>query len=109
MANSRAYDPSTSHLAAQQVEQTGHAQHQRDLCLACVLRHPEGLTAAEIAAETGLERHAPSRRLPELADDKHGHKPLVKRGPKRACNVLGSRQMTWLPIETPKVQRGLFR
>jgi hypothetical protein len=108
MALSRAYDPSTSHDAAEQVETNGSAPRARVLCLACVRQHPEGWTAAEIAAATGLERHTPSRRLPELADDKPGRTPLVKRGPKRECRVLGSLQMTWLPIDAPAVQRELF-
>jgi hypothetical protein len=67
------------------------AAAHRLLCLAQVTRHP-GLTAAEIALGTGLERHAPSRRLPELRDA-----GLVINGPIRLCAVKGRRSLTWIP------------
>jgi hypothetical protein len=103
MAHSRAYDPSTSHAAADSVEKNGTAQSNRDLCLAYVLRHPEGVTCGEIGKATGLVYPEPWRRLPELRDA-----GLVKDGPKRSCRVKGSKMQTWLPIETPRVQRELF-
>lgn len=91
MANTRSTDPITSHQAARDAERRGVAAAHRLLCLAAVRREP-GLTAAEIATRIGLERHKPSRRLPELRDD-----GLVINGPARPCSVQGRNSLTWLP------------
>ena len=93
MALARNTDPFTSHQAAREAEESGRAGAQREICLAEVLKNP-GKTAAEIAAAVGLERHAPSRRLPELREDR-----LVKNGPGRICNVTGRMSLTWLPVK----------
>lgn len=93
MALARTSDPITSHQAARDAERRGVAAAHRLLCLAQVTRHP-GQTAAEIAQGTGLERHAPSRRLPELRDD-----GLVVNGPIRICRVKGRRSLTWIPAQ----------
>ena len=93
MAHARATDPTTSHLAACDVEDSGRASAQRKACLEEVLRNP-GKTAAEIAVATGQERHAPSRRLPELRQA-----GLVKNGQARTCNVTGRLSLTWLPVK----------
>ncbi len=91
MAHARHSDPSTSHEAAVAAERHGRATAHRRLCLTQVSQQP-GLTAAEIAERVGLERHAPSRRLPELRDD-----GLVINGPVRSCSVKGRRSLTWIP------------
>lgn len=93
MAHARHTDPSTSHAAAAAAERRGVAAAHRLLCLAAVTRGP-GLTAAEIAERVGLERHKPSRRLPELRDD-----GLVVNGPPRLCSVQGRLSITWVPTE----------
>lgn len=90
----RAKDPETSFEAARKLERSGEAQRQRDLVLNSVRLRP-GSTAAEIADYAGMERHQPSRRLPEL--EQAG---LVRRGEARACKVTStphkvSRQTTW--------------
>ena len=92
MARSRTTDPQTSRLAAEEVEASGGAQAQRDLCLAEVKKQP-GRTAAEIGVATGLERHAPSRRLPELREAN-----LVANGRPRICEVTRRLSMTWFPV-----------
>ncbi len=94
MALSRTADPDTSHVAAEMVEATGTAEAQRDTCLRIVQNEP-GLTAAEIANKAGLERHVPSRRLPELRTA-----GLVRNGPKRMCWQTGNMSMTWEPATT---------
>ncbi len=91
MAHARHSDPDTSHEAAVSAERRGRAAAHRRLCLAQVNKQP-GLTAAEIAERVGLERHAPSRRLPELRDS-----GLVDNGPARCCSVQGRRSITWIP------------
>lgn len=88
-AKARSTDPDTSHQAAQRVERTGTAHDQRSICLRIVTSAP-GLTAAEIAQRAGLERHVPSRRLPELRDA-----GLVRNGEARLCAVMGTKAMTW--------------
>ena len=97
-ATSRMTDPLTSHAAATTAERTGQAQRQRDTCLNQVRSRP-GLTAAEIAGFAGLERHVPSRRLPELR-----RAGLVTNGETRTCAVMGSRAMTWEPQELASKQ-----
>ena len=93
MAKSRWSDPHTSHEAAQEAESSGRARAHRETCLAEVRRNP-GKTAAEIAKATGLERHVPSRRLPDLRDA-----GLVKNGEARVCGVTGRASLTWLPAQ----------
>jgi len=93
MARARNSDPFTSREAACEAEASGRAGAHRQLCLAEVLRKP-GQTAAEIAVAVGLERHAPSRRLPELCNA-----GLVENGPARICNITGRMSLTWLPAK----------
>lgn len=97
MALSRATDPHTSALAASGVEHAGPggAEDQRNRCLLYVRLYP-GRTAAEIADALGMERHAPSRRLPELR-----HAGLVRNGEARKCEVMGRQSLTWLPVDEP--------
>lgn len=104
-ARARREDPATSHEAAQGVETTGKAKDQRTICLERVRRCP-GETAAEIAVALHIERHIPSRRLPELRDG-----GLVKNGTPRICGVMGRQSLTWLPeSERPmsEKQKDLF-
>jgi hypothetical protein len=104
-ARARREDPATSHLAARSVEITGKAGAKRTICLERVRRCP-GETAAEIAFVLNIERHIPSRRLPELRDA-----GLVKNGTPRVCGVMGRKSLTWLPeTERPmsEKQKDLF-
>jgi len=104
-AKSRWTDPDTSRAAARRVESDGSAIGQRRACLDEVRKHP-GKTAAEIAEAVGLERHVPSRRLPELR-----HASLVRNGPSRVCEIMGTRAMTWIPEDqavAPLMQGRLF-
>lgn len=93
MARARRTDPFTSHEAAHEAEASGRAGAQRGICLSEVLKNP-GQTAAEIAVAVGLERHAPSRRLPELRDV-----GLLKNGPARTCRSTQRLSITWIPAE----------
>lgn len=95
-ARARGSDPETSRTAAHDVESSGVAHDQRQLCLEEVRRHP-GQTAAEIAQAVGLERHAPSRRLPELRAA-----GLVRNGDARTCAVVGRVSMTWWAVVAKK-------
>ena len=93
MARSRTSDPEASRRAAAAIEGSGVAMTQRILCLAEVFRHP-GETAAEIAHAIDVERHMPSRRLPELRDA-----GLVENRETRICTVQGRTSLTWWPRE----------
>ena len=90
IALARNTDPRTSHMAAADAE-ADSAPDQRKACLDQVRRTP-GRTAAEIAKLCGLERHVPSRRLPELRTAKE-----VENRDERACEVTGRRSLTWWP------------
>jgi predicted ArsR family transcriptional regulator len=92
MARARKTDPQTSHDAAREAEASGRAATHRAICLEEV-RKNSGRTAAEIAVETGLERHVPSRRLPELRDA-----GLVENREVRVCRVTGRNSMTWYAV-----------
>ena len=93
VARSRLGDPRTSERAAFEVERQGWASTQRDKCLREVLRKP-GQTAAEIAKAAGLERHAASRRLPELRE-----MGLVENRGVRTCTVKERRSIDWWPTK----------
>ena len=93
MAKSRRTDPITSRQAASEAESSGRAASQRAICLARVNSHPSQ-TAAEIAIACGLERHVPSRRLPELRDQ-----GMIVNGKSRICEVTGRLSMTWHPAK----------
>ena len=92
LRRSRSSDPSTSYAAEKKITACGLADSQRALCLECVRKHP-GLTAAEIAVRLGLERHIPSRRLPELRT-----RGEAISGNERTCNVTGNLSLTWSPV-----------
>ncbi len=93
-ATSRVTDPDTSQAAAVKVEATGGADRQRLTCL-WEVRRLSGQTAAEIAQATGLERHVPSRRLPELRQAGE-----VKNGWSRECHETGNLSMTWYQADS---------
>lgn len=87
----RTTDISTSHEAARHVVDSGLQQHQQACAIVAVRQNP-GLTSAELAAATGLDRFMLARRLPEaLADG------LVFRGEARKCDISGRRACTWFP------------
>jgi len=100
-ARARTVDPDTSHAAAFEVEATGKAETQRRACLEEVATNP-GQTAAEIAVACGLERHVPSRRLPELRDA-----GTIQNRERRRCSVMGRSSMTWYLVPKDS-QRELF-
>ena len=86
--------PETSHRAAQRLTKSHALRTQREIVLAALIRNP-GSTAAEIAELTGMKRHDPSRRLPEMR--KAG---LVTNGRERVCRITGAESLTWLPLQS---------
>jgi hypothetical protein len=94
-ANYRNTDPATSREAAIATERNGEARSAREKLLRAVEVTP-GLTAAEYAALLDMERHVPSRRLPELRELR-----LVWSGRPRVCKAQGRKSMTWWPGSIP--------
>lgn len=92
--------PSTSQQARDRHRRSGRTAAQMETVLAAVRAAP-GSTAGEIHIAAGLDRHAVSRRLPEL--ERLG---LVRRDTARACRVLHSSCLTWWPVGN--VQGRLF-
>lgn len=89
----RRRDPETSHLAAERMRESGALGKQAAAVLEAVKNWP-GCTAVEIAQRAQIDRHAVSRRLPDLAK---AH--LVRRGPPKLCSVNGRPQSTWRPVQ----------
>ena len=96
----RRSDPATSHDAARDMIRSGRLGRQQQECLLEVRRRP-GLTAAEVAANLYIERHIPSRRLPEL--ERLG---FVKKGEPRKCRQMGRSSVTWWAIEEEERTQG---
>lgn len=87
--HARATDPGTSREAARKYSAAGkHITHAQVVLHA--LQAKDGQTSAEVADMTGLTRHVPARRLPDLE-----HSGLVRKGEPRTCAATGSRCVTW--------------
>lgn len=88
-------DPSTSHIAAARIKQSGALGEQQQRVLALVKKFP-GLTSAELAVHIDAVKwrdHRPmiARRLPELAG------VHIQRGEARECRVTKAKCVTWWP------------
>lgn len=92
-------DPATSRQAAERMERSGTARTQRQTVLLALGRAQRvhqrnvmgaGLTSAELAVESGLDRAMCARRLPELATQ-----GTVTRAGVRQCQVKGTLAVTW--------------
>ena len=88
----RATDPQSSHDAAEHHTASGARQCHIEIVVAAV-RAFEGLTSAEIADRTGLERHEAARRLPDA--EKAG---AVRKGAPRKCSISAKLVTTWWPV-----------
>lgn len=88
---SRRTDPETSRIAAARLVASGALGRQAQAVLDAVTRWP-GSTAVELAGHAEIDRHAVSRRLPELQ-----RRGQVRRGQPRDCRVNGRPQSTWWP------------
>lgn len=100
-ANARRTDPITSHEAALRAERND-AKTQRRLCYEALLACP-GMTSAEVAQKTGLDRYQAARRLPDLRED-----DLARNGEMRVCKVKRTRAITWYATPGRQGQTRLF-
>lgn len=97
---SRARDPESSHLAADEVKASGRLACQQQTVLQAIQRWP-GSTSAELAHQInagapdpiGATYHMVARRAPELV-------PVhVRRGDTlRACSITGKTVSVWWPV-----------
>ncbi len=85
----RRSDPVTSHLAAQEMYETGAADRQAQSVLGMVQTRG-GMTSAELAAHFHADRYMVARRLPELEA-----RGLIRRGNPTRCRISGRQAMTW--------------
>lgn len=83
-------DPDTSHLAADEITESGQRKRQLDIAVDLVGANP-GMTRAELAKESGLCKFMIARRL----SDAKGL--LVRQGAKRKCSVDNRMVVTWWP------------
>lgn len=84
-------DPLTSHLAEQQITQSGDRSAACALALSLVRKTP-GLTANEYEKSIGVQDGRIRKRLNDLLKD-----GKVKKGPPRVSAVTGKLNQTWLP------------
>lgn len=84
--HARNTDPITSHLAGDEVTQSGRRQSQINKVTAMV-RAREGLTSAELAKANEADRYMVARRLPDAL--------AVMKGDPRQCNISGRLAVTW--------------
>ena len=87
MINARNTDPLSSHLAGQDIDNSGIAGTQRQLALKAVRAH-QGYTSKELASTTNLDRYMLARRLPELRS--------VRKGKDRICRISKRLSVTWV-------------
>jgi DNA-binding MarR family transcriptional regulator len=83
-------DPITSHIAAARIKAIGTLAAHQTKILAAVRSHP-GSTYVELAALTGLERHAVGRRLGEIQSAGY-----IKPG--QPVNRGGRLMRAWYPV-----------
>lgn len=82
-------DPSTSAMAARELEESGARDSQkRDVYLACK-SHPDR-TSAELAVIARMDRYMVARRLPDLRAD-----GWVENPGKKVCLITGRMAVTW--------------
>ena len=85
-------DPQSSHIAAENITNSGRRVGQQAQVALLVKRHP-GLTSAELSRKTEqLKREQIARRLPELEG------VLIERGVPRKCGICKISCDTWWPI-----------
>jgi hypothetical protein len=87
----RRTDPSTSHLAAEQITASGQRGQQQAQATAAVRAMP-GLTSFELAMKTRLDRYMLARRLPECVTA-----GTVRKGEAKTCSITGRQALTWWP------------
>lgn len=88
----RTTDPISSHLAADEVKQSGARAKQARAVLVGLRKYP-GLTSRELSLAMGADRVMVARRLPDLADAGE-----VERGEMRKCQIVGRLAQTWWPL-----------
>ena len=91
-ARARRTDPATSLEAANDLEQKGKGNSQREACIRELAKYPDS-TPYELAAGMGIDGIIPGKRLPEL--QKMG---LAEPGQPRICRVRGTKARPWKAV-----------
>ena len=92
-AQARQHDPETSWMAAESITCSGTRAAHVAVIVAAVCAHP-GLTSAELAESTHLDRVEAARRTADAMRD-----GLINQGPKRKCRSCNSVCVTWWPTK----------
>jgi hypothetical protein len=87
----RTTDPYTSRQAAERVTMSGSRADHLTRIVKAVQERP-GRTSAELAIDSGMERHEAARRTADAAQA-----GLIVRGAPKTCSVSGRAAVTWLP------------
>lgn len=85
--------PCTSRAAFETVSSSGIRSNQKLQLVEWLRDQNEPLTSAEIAAQSGMERHGAARRLPNAERDQ-----MVRRCAARRCRQTGFMAITWEAI-----------
>ncbi len=88
----RTTDPETSHVAAENITNSGTRARHAAKILAAIVANP-GSTCGELAELTGLHRSAVSKRLPDL--NKAARIFTTGASGARVCKVQKTRQLVW--------------
>ena len=89
----RATDPVTSLEAEAGMMRSGYRETNCRKLLALERRYP-GMTSAELASISGIERHEAARRLSDLLNECR-----VAQGEKRKCKCSGKNAVVWEATE----------
>lgn len=84
-------DPDTSRQAAERITSIGSRANHLKRIVDAVRARP-GRTSAELAEDTGLERHEAARRTADAANA-----GLIVRGPSKTCSVGRRAAVSWWP------------
>lgn len=88
----RKYDPESSHLAEEEVTESGKREKQYRTVMSAISETP-GYTAVELSRRHNLDRYMVSRRTADLC-----HKGMITRGAPRRCTVNKRSMVTWWPV-----------
>src|SRR5262245_27766047 len=83
-------DPITSHMAAQEVTDSGARDAQKRSVLASLRREIAPPTSRELAISAKLDRYLVARRLPDLESD-----GKVRKAGMRMCSISNRMCVTW--------------
>lgn len=96
----RAYDPPTSHEAAEYHTASGRRASEQQQVLRAMIAHGQrGVTSDELAQRASLDRYMVARRLPELRSAGHVFVRGFPLSPEKRPSSISKRAgMVWRPV-----------